>query len=60
MAKVRGASFHKANDEFDHALASKEDDGNGYKVTIFPEPGSQHDVKHNVQEGTEAGQVSFD
>lgn len=58
MPKVVAGSYHHGDGTFDHALGSKEDDGDGYKVTVLPEPGAQHEVHHNVPEGTGDGEFS--
>ena len=50
--------YNHGDGTFDHAIASKEDDGDGYKVTVFPEPGAQYDVHHHVPEGTGDGEFS--
>jgi len=58
MAAVKTGWFHHGDGTKDHAIASAEDDGNGYKVTVFPEPGGEYDVHHNVPEGTGDGEFS--
>jgi hypothetical protein len=55
---VEVGKFHHEDGTFDHAIASPEDDGNGLKVTVFPEPGAQYDVHHHVPRGTEGGKFS--
>lgn len=50
--------FHHEDGSSDFAIADHEADGNGLKVVVFAEPGSQYDVHHNVEEGTAAGEFS--
>ena len=57
MAGIVGR-FNKGNGQSDLAVAEPEPDGNGFKVVVFPEPGSQFDIHHNVPEGTGEGEFS--
>jgi hypothetical protein len=60
MMSVEVGKLWKGNDEFDHAMASPEAEGEGLKVTVFPEPGSQYNVYHNVPRGKNSGEFSKD
>lgn len=58
---VQAGKFHHADGSYDFALGEDEaagDEKGGKKVVVFPEPGAQYDVHHNVPEGTGDGEFS--
>lgn len=54
------AQWPKEDGTSDAALAYPENDTEGFKVIVFPEPGGQYEIYHSVPEGNEPGQVHIE